>query len=66
MRAMIPILLIALLGGCGATISGDSYCDITRPVLFGGQHTVDWLMKNDRALVVDLLVANETFERICQ
>ena len=66
MRAMIPILLIALLNGCGAKISGDTYCDLTRPLLFDGKDTVSYLLKHDRILFVDILVANETRLRVCK
>ncbi len=66
MRAMIPILLIALLGGCGAKISGDTYCDLARPLLFDGKDTVGYLLKHDRILLVDILVHNETSARVCK
>jgi hypothetical protein len=57
--------LTALVSGCGTTISGDSYCDIASPLLFDSQRTVDWLVANDRALLVDVIVHNETNDRIC-
>ena len=66
MRATIPILLIALLGGCGTKISGDTYCDLTRPLLFDGDATVTYLLKHDRILFVDILVHNETRLRVCK
>ncbi len=66
MRATIPILLIALVSGCGAKISGDTYCDLTRPLLFDGKDTVSYLLKHDRILFVDILVANETRLRVCK
>jgi hypothetical protein len=47
------------------TISGDSYCDIAGPLLFDSQKTVDWLLANDRTLLVDVIVHNETQDRIC-
>ena len=65
-RATIPILLTALLGGCGAKISGDPYCDLTRPLLFDGKDTVTYLLKHDRNLLVDILVQNETSSRVCK
>lgn len=47
------------------TISSDSYCDIAGPLLFDSQRTVDWLLANDRTLLVDVIVHNETHDRIC-
>ena len=58
--------LTALLSGCGATISGDSYCDITSPLYFDSQKTVDWLLRNDRALLVEVVTHNETNARLCR
>ena len=59
------VCLTALLSGCGMTISSDSYCDIAGPLLFDSQKTVDWLLSNDRTLLVDVIVHNETQDRIC-
>ena len=62
-RWMILTLLIAPISGCGMTT--NSYCDITSPMLFDSQRTVDWLLRNDRALLVDIIVHNEQNTRIC-
>ena len=61
---MIPLLLLGLTSGC-AKISGDSYCDITGPLLFESERTIDWLIKNDRPLMQDIMVSNETYKRVC-
>jgi len=61
---MIPILLTGLTSGC-AKISGDSYCDVVSPMYFGTDETVSWLIQNDRTLLVDIVVHNETAKRIC-
>lgn len=55
--------LTALLAGCVTTTG--SYCDITSPLYFDSQKTVDWLLRNDRALLVDIIVHNEQNTRIC-
>ena len=65
-RLTIPTLLIVLIAGCGAKISGDTYCDLTRPLLFDGKDTVTYMLKHDRILFVDILVANETRLRVCK
>ena len=57
-------MLTALLSGCGMT-TADSYCDIASPLYFDDNNTVDWLLQNDRALLVDIVVHNETNARIC-
>ena len=59
-------MLIVLIAGCGAKISGDTYCDLTRPLLFDGKDTVTYMLKHDRILFVDILVANETRQRVCK
>jgi hypothetical protein len=41
-------------------------CDWTRTIPFGSQPTVDWLLENDRQLLVDVTVHNEARERICR
>ena len=63
-RLMTPLLLLALLSSC-AKISGDSYCDITGPLLFESERTIDWLIENDRPLMQDIMVSNETYQRVC-
>ena len=65
-RLTIPTLLIVLLAGCGAKISGDTYCDLARPLLFDSKDTVGYLLKHDRNLLVDILVSNETSARVCK
>ena len=65
-RLTIPTLLIVLLSGCVEKISGDTYCDLTRPLLFDGEDTVTYLLKHDRILFVDILVSNETRDRVCK
>ena len=61
---MTPLSVIVLISGC-ARISGDSYCDITSPILFDSEQTVDFLINNDRAMLTDVIVHNETHARIC-
>ncbi len=58
------ILLTALGTGC-AKISNDSYCDISSPMYFGHDDVVDMLMNEDKQLLTDILVHNETHQRIC-
>lgn len=58
---MIPVLLTGLLSGCVS-----SECDWTRTIPFGGPPTIDWLLENDRDLLADVVVHNETRERVCK
>ncbi len=62
---MILAFLIGLLSGC-AKISGDSYCDITSPMFFEHEDVVDMLMNEDKKLLTDILIHNETHKRICE
>jgi len=57
-------LLVVPLAGCGA-ITGGSYCDVSKPLLFDNETTVDWLLDNDRNLLQNIIVHNETNARIC-
>lgn len=57
MMSFLPVLL----GGCVVT-----ECDWTRTIPFGGRPTIDWLLENDRQLLVDVTVHNEARERICR
>jgi hypothetical protein len=62
---MTLVLASVLVSGC-ASVTANSYCDIVLPMHFRTQATVDWLLRNDRELLVDIVVNNETHERLCQ
>ena len=57
--------IIALLSGC-ATISGDTYCDIAAPLYFENENTVKFLIEQDEDLFKDILVHNETHQKVCK
>jgi len=59
------ILLTGLGSGC-ARIANDSYCDVARPHLFADEGVVQWLVENDRELLVEIVTHNETFSRLCE
>ena len=58
------VLLTGLLAGCAKSLDGD-YCDIAAPHLLKGEETVRWLLVNDRQLLVDTIIHNETHHRLC-
>lgn len=59
------ILITAFaMGGCG-TRTTSSFCDIYSPIYFDEQETVDWLFKNDRLLVEEIVIQNETWAELC-
>lgn len=60
---MMSILLIVPAAGCGVV---TTECDWTRTIPFGSQQTVDWLLENDRNLLADVVIHNETKERLCK
>ena len=62
---MTMALLAVPLAGC-ARITGDTYCDIASPLYFDSEATPEWLLKHDRDLLVDIVVHNETNERLCK
>jgi hypothetical protein len=54
-----------LASGCGVRISSDSYCDIAGPLYFNDSRSVVWLSENDIDLLRDIIVANETWDALC-
>ena len=60
----MTILLTALVSGC-AKITGNSYCDITSTMYFDHEDVVDMLMNEDKKLLTDIMVHNETHQRVC-
>ena len=58
---MTLILPTVLVSGC----VGSEYCDIASELYFDSDRTVSWLVQNDRDLLVDIVVHNETTTRIC-
>ena len=58
---MIAVSLTALLSGC----LGSPECDWTRTIPFGDQRSIDWLIVNDRQLLVDVTTHNEVRDRLC-
>lgn len=60
---MMLTLLTVPAAGCGAV---TTECDWTRTIPFGSQQTVDWLLENDRQLVVGVTAHNEARQEICK
>lgn len=54
------VSLTVLLNGCMM-----NECSWAQTIGFGGQQTIDWLLENDRVLLQDITVHNETRERVC-
>ena len=48
---------LVLASGCAPPSS--SYGDIARPLLFGGDATIDWLAEYDEALLQQIVTHNE-------
>jgi len=62
-RASVTVILSAvLLSGCVVTTE----CDWTKTHSFKSQDTVRWLLTNDRQLLVDTIVHNETRAALCR
>lgn len=62
---MVMALPLVLLSGCGTTIAGDTYCDISQPIWFEGQGVIDNLSVADPQLLRQIVQHNETVERLC-
>ena len=56
-------LLPVLVAGCAATVTGDTYCDLSRIIAFDTQSVVD---ETDPDLLRQIVRHNETIERICE
>ena len=56
-------LVVALsLTGC---VTATNYCDITSPILFGSEGSVDWINENDQPLLRDIVTHNEQWSALC-
>lgn len=55
--------MVLALAGCATTTS--NYCDIATPLYFDSEQTVDYLSQNDEVLLREIVIANETWERLC-
>ena len=62
---MITACCGVLISGC-ARITGDTYCDIASPLYFDSMKTAQWLIEHDRKLLTDIVINNETHERLCK
>lgn len=60
---MTLILSSLLVGGCAKT---SEYCLIDKPIFFASDKTIDWLVKNDRDVLVGIITNNETYDRLCR
>ena len=56
------ILPLALLAGCGTTIAGDTYCDLSRFITFEDQSVVD---VTNPDLLRQIVLHNEIREKMC-
>ena len=56
-------LLTALVAGCAATVTGDTYCDVSRVITFKSETVIDW---TDADLLRQIVRNNETVERLCE
>jgi hypothetical protein len=63
-RMTLILLSVLALGGCAKTIDG-SYCDISEPVYFNTQNTIDWLAENDPVFLRDTIIRNEIWSKLC-
>jgi len=61
---MTLTLLTVLISGC-AKISGDTYCDLASPMYFDSQETIEYLLHQDKDLLLDVLIHNETHQKVC-
>lgn len=54
---LLALCVIALSSGCVPPES--SYGDIAKPILFGGEPTIDWLAEYDEPLLRQIVTHNE-------
>ena len=63
---LMMTLVSALVAGCGATISGDTYCDLSSSILFSEQSVIDDLAVSDPQLLRQIVTHNETRQAACK
>ncbi len=63
-RLTMTLFLSVLVSGC-VKVTANSYCDIASPLYFDSMKTAEWLIKHDRKLLTDIVISNETHERLC-
>lgn len=61
----MTLTLFSLLASGCAKISGDTYCDLTSPIIFDSDEVVDYLIERDKKLLRDIIIHNETHEKVC-
>ena len=60
MRSKLWIaILSSLVLASGCAPPSSSYGDIARPILFGGESTIDWLAEYDEPLLQQIVTHNE-------
>jgi hypothetical protein len=59
------VLPLALVAGCGTTISGDTYCDLSSNILFGEQSVIDDLAVSDPQLLRQIVTNNQIRQAVC-
>lgn len=59
------LLPLALVSGCGVKISGDTYCDLSKPMYFGSDTVINELVETDPKLLRQIVEHNETRKAIC-
>ena len=64
MNLMKMSCTIAVLNGC-AKISGDTYCDIASPMYFDNENIVTYLSEYDSELFKNVIIHNETHQKVC-
>jgi len=61
---MMMVFSIALVAGCASVPAGD-FCDVATVKTFESEATPEYLVRNERALLIDVLVENEYGARNC-
>jgi|VirMetMinimDraft_7_1064189.scaffolds.fasta_scaffold77329_3 hypothetical protein len=63
-RVAFLLISFVALTACMRAPAGD-YCDIARTKYFGGVGTIEWLVRNDRPLLAQIVSENETRRELC-
>lgn len=63
-RVALLLTSFAALTACMRAPAGD-YCDLAQPKYFGGVGTIEWLVRNDRPLLAQIVAENETHRELC-
>lgn len=60
--SLLMLCVIALVSGC----ENPEYCDIAKPMFFGSDDTIEYLLREDQQLLRAIVTHNEVRSALCK